>query len=182
MTDDNDPTDDAARDHTYTFGDRGDRPERDDPTDGASDAENTPEAGRGGRNGDADSAPLSDLAGRVAERRNRSRVTDQRDDVTELFESVEVGELDRDDVWTSLVEGGDSEEAEGVGVGAEATPVDASGGVADHVVPKNEFCQRCEHFGEPPKLACHHEGTTIVELEDSDHFRVRNCPMVDDDD
>ncbi|CQR49429.1 MULTISPECIES: hypothetical protein [Haloferax] len=182
MTDDNDPTDDAARDDPYTFGDRGERPERDDPTDGASDAENTPEADRGGRNGDADSAPLSDLAGRVAERRNRSRVTDQRDDVTELFESVEVGDLDRDDVWTSLVEGGDDAEAETVGVGAEATPVDATESVSDHVVPKAEFCQRCEHFGEPPELACHHEGTAIVELEDSDRFRVRNCPMVERDD
>lgn len=85
-------------------------------------------------------------------------------------------------MWTSLVEGGDDVEAEGVGVGAEATPVDDGEGVADHVVPKSEFCQRCEHFAAPPELACHHEGTTIVGLEDSDHFRVRNCPMVEKDD
>ncbi|WP_430638963.1 hypothetical protein [Haloferax volcanii] len=182
MTDDND-TDDAARDEPFTLGDRDDgRPERSDPTDGDSDAENTPGEDRDGR--DDDSAPLSDLAGRVAERRTRSHVSDQGDDVDELFESVEVGELDRDDVWTSLVEGGDDVEAEGigVGVGAEATPVDDGEGVADHVVPKTEFCQRCEHFAAPPELACHHEGTTIVELEDSDHFRVRNCPMVEQDD
>ncbi|RDZ63400.1 hypothetical protein C5B90_09635 [Haloferax sp. Atlit-12N] len=174
MTDDN-STDDAARDDPFAPGDH------DDPAADSADAARAPDGSRDGRSDDADSAPLSDLAGRVAERRARSRVTD-RDETDELFESVEVGELDREDVWTALVEGGDEERAAGVGVGAEATPVDDADGVSDHVVPKTEFCQRCEHFGEPPKLACHHEGTTIVELEDSDHFRVRNCPMVEKDD
>ncbi|MGB9955943.1 hypothetical protein ACOZ4B_06090 [Haloferax prahovense] len=181
MTDDN-STDDTTGDEPSVSGGRDDSFGRDDPAADSDDAARAPDGGRDGRSDDADSAPLSDLAGRVAERRARSRVTDQRDDVDELFESVEVGELDREDVWTALVEGGDEEQSAGVGVGAEATPVDDADGVSDHVVPKTEFCQRCEHFGDPPKLACHHEGTTIVELEDSDHFRVRNCPMVEKDD
>ncbi|ADE02669.1 hypothetical protein [Haloferax volcanii] len=181
MTDDN-STDDAAEGEPSVSGDRDDSFGRADPGDDSAEAVRAPDGSRDGRSDDADSAPLSDLAGRVAERRARSRVTDQRDETDELFESVEIGELDRDDVWTSLVEGGDDVEAEGVGVGAEATPVDDGEGVADHVVPKSEFCQRCEHFAAPPELACHHEGTTIVGLEDSDHFRVRNCPMVEKDD
>ncbi|AFK20326.1 hypothetical protein E6P09_13535 [Haloferax mediterranei ATCC 33500] len=125
------------------------------------------------------SAPLSDLAGRVAERRGRSRVSNEPDDVAELFESVEVDELDDEDVWTALVEGGD--ETESVGLGAEAEAVDDADGLPDHIVAKKEFCQRCEHFGAPPKLACTHEGTAIIEVVDSDHFRVRNCPIVEDD-
>ncbi|ELZ94067.1 hypothetical protein C440_10618 [Haloferax mucosum ATCC BAA-1512] len=123
------------------------------------------------------SAPLSDLAGRVAERRSQSNVTSEADE-DDLFESIEVGELDDKDVWTALIEDGD--ETETVGLGAEAEPVEDVSGAPDHVVPKTEFCQRCEFFGEPPVLACTHEGTTIVEVTDKDHFRVRNCPVVED--
>ncbi|ELZ78435.1 hypothetical protein C455_12148 [Haloferax larsenii JCM 13917] len=133
--------------------------------------------------GDSDrSEPLSDIASRVAERRAQASVRDDSED--ELFESMSVGDLDDEDVWTSLVDGDDDEEvAVGVGVGASAEPVDDHGDVSDpeHVIPKNEFCQRCEYFSDPPELACTHEGTTIVEMPDSDHFCVRNCPMVDDE-
>lgn len=123
-------------------------------------------------------APLSDLAGRVEERRNRSDATKSTRD--ELFESVRVDELDTGDVWTSLVDADGDEEH--VGVGGDAEPVDASDGVADYVVPKASYCQRCEFFGDPPELSCSHEGTAIVEVADTDHFLVRNCPMVDPDD
>ncbi|KAB1193755.1 hypothetical protein GJR96_10020 [Haloferax sp. MBLA0076] len=123
-------------------------------------------------------APLSDLAGRVEERRTQSDTTKSARD--ELFESVRVDELDTDDVWTSLVDA--DEEEEHVGVGGDAEPVDASDGVSDYVVPKASYCQRCEFFGDPPELVCSHEGTAIVEVVDTDHFLVRNCPMVDPDD
>ena len=126
-----------------------------------------------------ESPPLSDLAGRVAERRASSG--GDTADTDELFESVRVSELDSEDVWTSLVED-DADADDDVGVGGEAEPVGVADGVSDHVVPKAEFCQRCEHFDAPPSLGCSHEGTAIVEVVDTEHFRVRNCPMVEDDD
>ena len=45
------------------------------------------------------------------------------------------------------------------------------------VVPKRRYCQRCEHFAEPPRMACTREGTEIEALVDTDCFRVRNCPV-----
>ncbi|WP_238398208.1 hypothetical protein [Halorussus salinus] len=46
-------------------------------------------------------------------------------------------------------------------------------------IPKTT-CHGCPHFGEPPELACTHEGTDILAMVDSDHFRVADCPMVVD--
>ncbi|WP_396612109.1 hypothetical protein ACH9L7_02155 [Haloferax sp. S1W] len=125
--------------------------------------------------------PLSDIASRVAERRAHASV--RGDDEDELFEAVSVDELDGEDVWTSLVEETKEEDPDmGVGIGASAEPVDEHGTASEHVVPKTEFCQRCEYFSNPPEFACTYAGTTIVEMPDSEHFRVRDCPMVDDDD
>ncbi|WP_410766978.1 hypothetical protein [Haloferax sp. DFSO60] len=125
------------------------------------------------------SAPLSDLAGRVADRKAQTQHGSTTDSVDEFFDSIEVEELD-EDVWTALVEGG--KEEPGVGDGAEATPVDEDESGVEHVVPKESFCQRCEFFEAPPTFGCTHEGTNIIEAVDSDHFRVHNCPMADRDD
>lgn len=46
------------------------------------------------------------------------------------------------------------------------------------VVPKANFCEQCEHFADPPRVACTREGTEIRELVDREHFRVVNCPVV----
>lgn len=61
--------------------------------------------------------------------------------------------------------------------GAEAVDPEAD----EHIVDKQEYCQRCEYLGEPPALRCTNEGTEIVEVVDSEHFRVRSCPMVSED-
>lgn len=45
------------------------------------------------------------------------------------------------------------------------------------VVSKRRYCQRCEHFAEPPRTACTREGTEIEALVGTDRFRVRNCPV-----
>lgn len=45
------------------------------------------------------------------------------------------------------------------------------------VVSKRRYCQRCEHFSDPPAMACTREGTEIEALVGSDRFRVRNCPV-----
>ncbi|WP_254535690.1 hypothetical protein [Halomarina litorea] len=46
------------------------------------------------------------------------------------------------------------------------------------VVPKAAYCEGCEHFADPPEVACTHEGTRIAELVDREHFRVVDCPVV----
>lgn len=46
------------------------------------------------------------------------------------------------------------------------------------VVPKATYCESCEHFADPPDVACTHEGTRIAELVDREHFRVVDCPVV----
>jgi len=88
-----------------------------------------------------------------------------------------VGSVDDEAVWESFTEGETGPE-EQVGLGAE---VEQAPEPDEHVVPKRDFCQRCPHFSSPPETACTHGGTTIVEVVDPDHFRVRNCPVVEDE-
>ncbi|MFB6068307.1 MAG: hypothetical protein ABEJ90_00065 [Halobacterium sp.] len=132
---------------------------------------------------DRDDAPLSDLAREVRERREgRERgnePTGESED--DFFEKVDVGDVDSEAVWEAVVEGESEErpEAERVGVGREPEQVtEETDEGAESLVSKREYCQRCPHFAEPPEVACTHEGTEIVEVVDTDTFRVRNCPMV----
>jgi hypothetical protein len=133
---------------------------------------------------DPDDEPLGDLVREIREKRATHGADDASDPDAEsddsgaadAFESVEVPELDEEAVWAAF----DGDEAApearaGVGIGGdpEATPEDD-----EAVVPKRTFCQRCPHFTDPPNTACSHEGTTIVEVVDADHLRVRNCPIV----
>ena len=118
------------------------------------------------------------------------------------FDRMAVGEVDEETLWSSL---GD-DDAAGVGVetgvdvdvdgdagpdagtdsiggvgpspGVESVD-DAQPGVAEHIVPKDKYCQSCPYLDDPPELACTHEGTEIVEVVDSERFRVRDCPMVE---
>ena len=112
------------------------------------------------------------------------------------FDRMSVEEIDEETLWSSL--GSDDTASVGVGADVDVTPADSAGTLGDvdpvpepgsvdddgatpetHVVPKTKYCQSCPYFEDPPKLACTHEGTEIVEVVDSDRFRVRNCPMVD---
>lgn len=43
------------------------------------------------------------------------------------------------------------------------------------------LCHRCRYFGDLPELHCTHEGTTIHETDDMNHYRVSKSPMVGDD-
>ncbi|WP_435070091.1 hypothetical protein [Haloplanus sp. C73] len=130
---------------------------------------------------DADSAPLDDLASEVRARREQREAAEGVDADAppddDLFEPVDVDQIDEDAVWEAFAEGEMAPEAEvGLGSTVEAAAPD------EHVVSKREFCQRCPHFSAPPDVACTHEGTTIVEVVDIDDFRVRNCPIVEDED
>lgn len=127
--------------------------------------------------GSTDDAPLADLAREVRERRAAedseadAAADPELDD--DPFESVDVGDVDDEAVWESFVSG-EMDPAEGVGLGADVREASDE----DHVVSKREFCQQCPHLSDPPASTCTHEGTTIVEVIDADHFRVRNCPIV----
>lgn len=118
----------------------------------------------------SEEAPLSELA-----QESRSTTESER---SELFEEVDVGDIDAEAVWDAVVEEGMPPE-EALGAVSEAEPAEPTGTPDEHVIDKREYCQRCEFFSEPPDVACTNEGTEIVELVDNDHFRVRNCPKVE---
>lgn len=92
------------------------------------------------------------------------------EELDELFESVETADLDEEALWDSVL-GSDGAS------GPEASEAGADVG-ADAVVPKDQYCLRCEHFSDPPEVACTRPETEIEELVGIDEFRVRNCPVV----
>ncbi|PHQ37969.1 hypothetical protein DJ69_14365 [Halorubrum persicum] len=93
-------------------------------------------------------------------------------DLDDMFEQMDVGSVGDEDVWESLDE-------DAAGAGLREGFVDAD---VERVISKRTYCQQCPHFSAPPTVACDHEGTTILEAVGFDEFRVRNCPMVDEDD
>lgn len=146
------------------------------------------QSGQSGESGEPDEdlseAPLDRIASDVRERRQRR----EREPEADLFEEMDVREIDGEQIWDELLS--EEEEVEGaseseraVGAGAEVTEVGTAPGQQRqaHIVPKDEFCGRCPHLGDPPALTCEHDGTDIVEVTDADHFRVRGCPFADRD-
>ena len=109
----------------------------------------------------ASDGPLGDLADRMREQREQREAVDGTED---LFEEVEVGAVDEETLWKQV------ETDEGFVV---EPPVDR-----EDVIEKSVYCEKCEFFTGPPRTRCTHEGTTIIELADLEHFRVRNCPVV----
>jgi hypothetical protein len=107
-------------------------------------------------------------------------------DVAELFEDVDVEAAD-EDVWEELSTGTGpaAEEGDLFEQFAEESPTDEGTATVEAdgeeaVVPKNRFCQRCEYFSDPPAVSCLHPGTEIEAVVDSERFRVRNCPVVEE--
>lgn len=130
-----------------------------------SDDESDPFAELDAEASDDDRDPFAELGPEVSD--------DASDDVDDgAFEAVDVDPIESEDVWASLTD--DTPEPE-VSFGGDTEAV----GTDEHRVPKSEYCERCPFFTDPPELACTNEGTVIVAVEDADHFRVRNCPMVD---
>ncbi|WP_435184473.1 hypothetical protein [Halobellus sp. EA9] len=146
-------------------------------------------------------APLADLARQVSERRRQresgvastasldadpeSEVEPEADvDPDEPFRKMSVAEIDEESLWSSLEDASEPSVAVGSPTSGDATE-DAEGAQPtdepnEHVISKGDYCQKCPYLHDPPELACTHEGTDIVAVEDADHFRVRNCPMVDE--
>ncbi|WP_439027177.1 hypothetical protein [Haloarchaeobius sp. DT45] len=110
------------------------------------------------------SGPLSDMADDLADRRRGGEATDDDD----LFESVDVGEVDPDELWEQ--------------VDADQSTVEPEPHSEEvRTISKSKYCQRCEYFADPPEVACHHAGTTIREEVDMEHFEVADCPKVLED-
>lgn len=108
------------------------------------------------------SGPLGDLAAGVDERRQRKTKTDE-----ELFDEVDVGEVDSDALWEQ--------------VRTEEPDVSPRGDRRVRDVDKRKYCQRCPHFAEPPAVDCTHDGTDILEQVDMETFKVADCPIVLED-
>jgi len=82
-----------------------------------------------------------------------------------VFEQVDVGAADPDEVWDRLT-----------GEPEPEPPEEAEDDVVD--VSKHSFCEGCPHFSAPPDVHCTHEGTEILEFTDVETVRVVNCPVV----
>lgn len=126
--------------------------------------------------------PLSELRERIEAEQATAAETER----SELFEEVDVGDIDAEAVWEAIVEEGVAPE-EALGELGQAEPAEAAelitvepaADVDEHVIDKREYCQRCEFFSEPPEVGCTNRGTEILQLVDTDSFRVRNCPKVE---
>ena len=86
----------------------------------------------------------------------------------DIFEEMDVAELDPDDVWESIA---DAEERGSVSERAERTYAEVS---------KHSFCEQCEFFSDPPDVSCSHDGTEILEFLDQETVRLVDCPVVEE--
>lgn len=107
---------------------------------------------------------------------------DTGDGPEDPFVEMDVEEIDEEDVWDEITAEETSAEAEAMEEAAFAEE-SAAGAAAvaeenETIVEKSSYCQQCEFFSEPPDVACTNQGTEIIELVDTNRFRVRNCPVV----
>lgn len=138
------------------------RPEGGDISDDTiTDPEDLPASGQGESDG-----PLGD----IAERARRSHEGSSGDDeVMDAFEEVEVDDVDVGDLW---------EELEGEGLDDTVDDPRSSSERDVRVVAKRDYCQRCQHFTAPPEMRCTSDSGEILELVDTEQFKVADCPIL----
>ncbi|MBX0323902.1 hypothetical protein EGH21_12760 [Halomicroarcula sp. F13] len=152
-TDPPDPVADVTAD-TDTGQDEATSPDDQPPTDPVS-AVDTASTVDPPQSGERDSDPFSEMG---------ERGGDPFDDAESVFESVDVGSVDPDEVWESL--------------GEDEAATSHSGGKRYAEVSKHRYCEQCEHFSGPPEVRCTHEDTEILEFLDMETVRLLNCPVV----
>lgn len=86
-----------------------------------------------------------------------------------VFERVDSGSVDPDDVWEAITGKGVNEEPAEPSVPDEGRYTDVS---------KHRFCEQCEHFSEPPEVSCGHHTAEIIEFLDMETVRLLDCPVV----
>jgi len=91
----------------------------------------------------------------------------------ESFDRHESDELDGDRLWAQLED--DSPDASEPEVALQ--PVDRE----VREVEKHSYCHGCEHFADPPSLACTRDGSEILAVTSMTTFRVADCPFVLED-
>ncbi len=150
--------------------------DRDDPlVDAAGERQATDDADDG--DGTApEAAPLSDLAGDLSE--GDLAATEE-----DLFEQKQTPEIDREALWRQVADEETAERAiEEMDIDADdpqvETPASPEREGVERVVEKSAYCHACPHFSSPPDVRCTHEGTEILEAVDMEHFRVVDCPIV----
>lgn len=146
-----------------------DEPDHRVPDDPFAEMEREPSAASGAETGADDTAPTADDPA-------PDRSTDPFDDFDQrdedpfgtaesVFERVDVGSVDADEVWASIDDDADDESA-----------VPDADRYAE--VSKHAFCERCPHFSEPPDAHCTHETAELVEFLDMERVRLLDCPIV----
>lgn len=108
--------------------------------------------------------PLGEMADEFEQRREE-REAEFDDD---LFESVDVGDVDSEALWEQVSTDDPSVETE-----PDAPEV--------RTISKSKYCQRCEFFTDPPDVGCTHDGTTIRSEATMDEFEVVDCPKILED-
>lgn len=101
-----------------------------------------------------------------------TELEDGEDSPEDPFEEMDDEGESIEDVWETLDERGSKGES-------TLAPVDDEDALEEDVVDKRSFCQRCRYLSAPPAVECTHDGTEILEVVDSEKFRVRGCPMVE---
>jgi hypothetical protein len=170
---DEDPTEEPGEPLTDLRDEIGSRSEDDESTDERGGSEDSSGDESPDESGTEAEGPLGDLRNEVDERADEARSDPADPDVDDRFAEMGVDDVDSEDLWADLLL--DDGPTEGSFPPSETTHR-ADG--TYHEVTKR-LCHRCEYFGDPPVLHCTHEGTTIHELVDMDHYLVSDCPMVD---
>lgn len=114
---------------------------------------------------DAD-APLGDLAERA--RRSREQPPPE-DEVMDSFEEVEVDGVDVEQLWEDL-------ERDDIDDVVDEPLSDTERDV--RVIPKRDYCMRCQFFSAPPEVRCTNEHGEILEMVDTEQFKVADCPIL----
>lgn len=178
MTDDHDRDRDADGGETEHDPDDGSESESESESAGAGAGPDVPDVdpNLSSTGGEREAAPMSDLAAEVSEE-------DLAGTDDDLFEQKQKPEVDREELWRQVT---DEETAQRV---VEKTDVDdaqtrrSDSDETDdvvRVVEKSAYCHACPFVSEPPDIHCTHEGTEILEAVDMQHFRVRNCPIAEE--
>ncbi|MFA9417465.1 hypothetical protein [Natrinema sp. HArc-T2] len=89
------------------------------------------------------------------------------------FDRNDGDELDADQLWAQLET--DDPDA------TETEIPDRSGDREIREVEKGSYCHGCEHFADPPALACTRDGSEILAVPSMTTFRVADCPFVLED-
>lgn len=91
----------------------------------------------------------------------------------ELFDRHDGDEFDGDRLWEHL----EADDHDANDPDVDLQPVDRE--ICE--VEKRSYCHGCEHFADPPALACTRDGSEILAVSSMTTFRVADCPFVLED-